>query len=83
MRKKLIKSLLFIVIIMFIILITLGLYDEEFGVKSYIKLQQKTKQSYINVQKLQNKNTSEYKARKLALLEASEEYKRFSDRKLI
>ena len=71
MRRKLIKSLLFILIIMFIILIVLGLYDEEFGVKSYIELQQKTKQSYINVQELQNKNTSEYKARKLALLEAS------------
>lgn len=76
MRKKLIKSLLFIVIIMFIILIVLGLHDEDVGIKSYIELQQKTKKSHINVQELQEKSTSEYKAKKQALIEAVNEYKK-------
>ena len=75
MRKKLIKSLLFITLIMFIILMVLGLQDKDCGIKSYIELQQKTRQSHMTVQKLQNKNTSEYKAKKMDLIEASNEYK--------
>lgn len=75
MRKVLIQSLLIILFLMTSILITSGLSNGNFGIESFVELQQKTLELNKEVNNLQSKNTSEYKAKKQALLEATSHYK--------
>lgn len=76
MRRFLIKCLLFILIIMSIILITIGLQNDDYGVESYLKLQQKTKELNISMQELENKNTSEYEIKRQALIDSANNYRK-------
>ncbi len=74
MREMLIRCLLVIFVIMACIIIILGLQNGNFGLESYIKLQQRTENLNEEVQKLQAKNTSVYEAKKQDLVVASEKY---------
>ena len=75
MRIKLIISLLIILILMTCILITSGIGDGNFVVESFVKLEQKTAELNSEVYNLQSQNTSEYKIKRQALIDVSNEYK--------
>lgn len=74
MRKFLIKSLLFILIIMTLILLISGIGYGNFGIKSFLKLEQETSNLYSEVYKLQEKNTIEYESKKELLINSAKIY---------
>lgn len=76
MRTKLIICLLTILILMTCIFITSGIGDGNFGIESFVKLQQKTAELNAEVYDLQAKNTSEYKIKMQELLDAVSDYKK-------
>lgn len=74
MRKILIKILLIILFLMNLVLILIGLWNGNLGINSFFSLQQKTTKLNEKVYDLQTKTTSEYKAKKQALIDAISNY---------
>ena len=74
MKRRLINSLIFILILMVIILIVLGLRSNSFGIESYISLEKKSAEISKQIADLEKRSKDNFEEKKKALLELSEKY---------
>lgn len=74
MKRRLINSLIFILILMVIILIILGLRSNSFGIESYISLEKKSAEISKQIADLEKRSKDNFEEKKKALLELSEKY---------
>ena len=74
MKRRLINSLIFILVLMLVILIGLGLKSNSFGIESYISLEKKSLEISKQIEELEKKSKESFEEKKKGLLDLTEKY---------